>query len=203
MTTRYYSRIRATQLLLPLLDAAPSPHVVSVLAGGLEAAINEKDLSLSGPKAFSLAASNNHTTTMMTLSLEHLAREYPRVSFVHTFPGIVATPLLGKTSNNFFLGFILRRIMMPLMGLFAMSTTEAGARGLFYATSARYSVDGRGLVPLSEGVEAAKRTEGRVFLVDAKGESAENEKVLGDLRKRGVDNQIWEHTMEVFAANSQ
>ncbi len=89
---------------------------------------------------------------------------------------------------------------MPLQVLFAMSVTEAGARGLFYATSARYSVDG-GLVPLSEGLEAAKKTGGGVFLVDAKGESADNEKVLENLRKRGVDNRIWEHTMEVFSAS--
>ena len=199
MTTRYYSRIRAIQLLLPLLNAAPSPRVVSVLAGGLEAAINEKDLSLSGPGAFSVGASNNHTATMMTLALEHLARENPRVSFVHTFPGIVATPLLGKTSSGF-LGVILRTVVMPLLRLFATNVAVAGANGLFYATSARYSVD-EGLVPRAEGVEAAKKSAGGVFLVDAKGESADNEQVLGSLRKKGVNNLVWEHTMEVFAAS--
>jgi NAD(P)-dependent dehydrogenase (short-subunit alcohol dehydrogenase family) len=44
MTTRYYSRLRAAQGLLPLLNAAASPRVVSILAGGHEAKMNEEDL---------------------------------------------------------------------------------------------------------------------------------------------------------------
>ncbi|CAK7235584.1 hypothetical protein SBRCBS47491_009342 [Sporothrix bragantina] len=93
MTTRYYSRIRITQLLLPLLNAAPQARVVSVLAGGREARINENDFALSEPRSFGVTAGNNHVTTMMTLSLEHLAFENPRVSFVHTFPG-------GESADN-------------------------------------------------------------------------------------------------------
>ena len=36
MTTRYYSRLRAAQGLLPLLNAAASPRVVSIGAGGIQ-----------------------------------------------------------------------------------------------------------------------------------------------------------------------
>jgi hypothetical protein len=36
MTTRYYSRLRAVQLLLSLLNKAESPRITSVLAGGME-----------------------------------------------------------------------------------------------------------------------------------------------------------------------
>ncbi|CAK7203117.1 hypothetical protein SEUCBS139899_005846 [Sporothrix eucalyptigena] len=197
MTTRYYSRIRIAQLLLPLLNAAPHPRVVSVLAGGLEAPIDEKDLSLSKPNAFSVSASNNHTATMMTLSLEHLAQENPHISFVHTFPGLVSTPLLGKTSSGL-LGVFLRWVVAPLMTLFTTTPAEAGERGLFYSTSARYGVDD-GLLPLSDGLVVAKKTPGGIFLVDAKGESADNEKVLGDLRKRNVGDAVWTHTQEVFS----
>ena len=68
---------------------------MSVLAGGLEGPINENDLSLSDPKKFSVSAGNSHSATMLTLSFEHLARENPTVSFVHAFPGLVSTPLLG------------------------------------------------------------------------------------------------------------
>lgn len=41
MSTRYYSRLRAVQRLLPLLNAAPGPRVVSVLAAGEESPLNE------------------------------------------------------------------------------------------------------------------------------------------------------------------
>ncbi|GJN76103.1 NAD(P)-binding protein [Purpureocillium lilacinum] len=198
LTTRYYSRLRITQLLLPLLNASSSAHVMSVLAGGLEGPINEDDLSLSDPKNFSVSAGNSHSATMLTLSFEHLARENPTVSFVHAFPGLVSTPLLGRTSSGL-IGTVLRWVVMPLLKLFVATPAEAGARALFHATSARYSVDG-GLVPLLEGVEKATKSKGGVFLVDAKGESADNEKVLEDFRRRGVDKLVWEHTMEVFGS---
>ncbi|KAF7328186.1 Dehydrogenase/reductase SDR family member 12 [Mycena venus] len=48
ITTRYYARLRAVQELLPLLNnpAAQSPRVVSVLAGGIEGPLHERDLDL-------------------------------------------------------------------------------------------------------------------------------------------------------------
>ncbi|KAL1889512.1 hypothetical protein Sste5346_008890 [Sporothrix stenoceras] len=198
MTTRYYSRIRITQLLLPLLNAAKHPRVVSVLAAGHEAQIDESDLSLTKPKSFNVSAGNIHTTTMMTLSLEHMARENPQISFVHTFPGIVSTPLLGKTSSGV-LGMVLRWAVVPLMALFAMTPAEAGKRGLFTATSACYGVD-EGLVSLAEGATVAKKSEGGIFLVNQKGEYADNDKVLRGLRERKVGDAVWEHTQDVFAA---
>ncbi|UNI15576.1 hypothetical protein JDV02_002100 [Purpureocillium takamizusanense] len=196
LTTRYYSRLRITQLLMPLLNASPSPHVLSVLAGGMEGPINEADLSLSDPKNFSVSAGNNHSATMSTLAFERLASENPSVSFVHTFPGLVSTPLLGRVSSGV-LGTVIRWVVMPLMKLFVTTPAEAGARALFHGTSSRYSVDG-GLVPLLYGLEKATTSKGGVFLVDPKGDSADSEKVLGDLRERGVDKLVWEHTMEVF-----
>lgn len=198
MTTRYYSRIRVTQLLLPALNAAKYPRVVSVLAAGRETPVDESDLALSKPKAFSVSAGNNHTTTMMTLALEHMARENPRISFVHTFPGIVSTPLLGKTSSGV-LGVVLRWVVAPLMAWFTLTPAEAGKRGLFAATSARYGVDD-GFVSLAGGSAVAKRSEGGIFLVNDKGEYADNEKVLHNLRERNVGDAVWKHTQCVFAA---
>jgi predicted membrane metal-binding protein len=48
-STRYHSRLRALQRLLPLLNATPSPRVVSVLAAGEESPLNEQDLDLRDP----------------------------------------------------------------------------------------------------------------------------------------------------------
>lgn len=55
MTTRYYSRIRTVQQLLPLLNsaAATSPRVISVLAPGYEEPLNEDDLDLAVPENWS------------------------------------------------------------------------------------------------------------------------------------------------------
>jgi NAD(P)-dependent dehydrogenase (short-subunit alcohol dehydrogenase family) len=200
LTTRHYSRIRIAQLLLPLLNQSKSPHVLSILAGGEEGPIHEDDLGLDNPKNFSVSSGNSHAATMMTFALEHLASENPRISFVHAFPGIVATPLFGKIAGGV-LGMVLRYIVAPVLKLFLRSVSEAGQRGLFMATSARYSVDD-GIVPLAEGSQKAQRTEGGIFTINEHGETADNAKILEDFRKRGVDKKIWDHTMEVFAVVS-
>jgi NAD(P)-dependent dehydrogenase (short-subunit alcohol dehydrogenase family) len=177
MTTRYYSRLRAVQKLLPMLNNAStsSSRIVSVLAGGMEGPLNERDLDLRDPR---------------TLTLEKIARENPRLSVVHWFPGPVATPGLAKAQ------------------IFGMSPPnpstqdDAGARAVFLATSDRYAVHG-GLVPIPEGVGLVKKSGGGIFLVDPQGESADNEYLLADLRKRGVDKAVWSFTQEVFAACSK
>lgn len=202
LTTRYYSRLLITQLLLPLLNQAKSPHVVSVLAGGQEGSLKEDDLGLAKARNFSVASAAIHSATMGTLALEKLAAENPRVSFVHTYPGIVDTPLFDRAATGF-LGFVMRYLLAPLIRLFARSITEAGQLGLFFATSERYSVDG-GLVPLSEAgggaLKKGTRTNGGqgIFLVGARGNIADNEKVLAPLRKKDMERKVWEHTEGVF-----
>ncbi|KPM41400.1 hypothetical protein AK830_g5182 [Neonectria ditissima] len=76
---------------------------------------------------------------------------------------------------------------------------EAGARTLFLATSDRYAVNG-GLVPVPEGLEVAKKSDGGIFLVDPQGESTGDEELLADFRARGVDEAVWSFTQKVFAA---
>ncbi|KAK7917438.1 hypothetical protein PG985_011046 [Apiospora marii] len=203
MATRYYSRLRITQLLLPLLNQSKrSPHVVSVLAGGQEGALKEDDLGLAqANKNFSVMSAAVHSTTMGTLALEKLAAENPRVSFVHTYPGVVATPLLDRVATGF-VGLLFRFLLAPLIRLFGRSAAEAGQLGLFYATSERYSVDG-GLVSLSEAggpLKKGTRSNGGqgIFLVGAGGDSVDNEKALVSLRKKDMERKVWEHTEGVF-----
>lgn len=197
MTTRYYSRIRITQLLLPLLNKSPSPHVMSVLAAGREGPIHEDDLALTKIKNFTVSSANSHCATMMTLMLEGFAAENPRISFVHAFPGIVATPLFDRISSGF-LGMVIRYLGAPVLRLFAKSVSDAGQWGLFTATSARYSVDS-GIVPLAGDMTKAERSKGGIFLLNEHGETVDNEKVLEDFRKREVNKNVWDHTIEVFA----
>ncbi|KAM5342038.1 hypothetical protein ACJ41O_015069 [Fusarium nematophilum] len=190
MTTRYYSRLRAIQQLLPLLNhpSVPSPRVISVLAAGMEEPLNESDLDLRDSRNWSTWNSSVHSATMGTLALERLARENPRISFVHWYPGPVSTPGLARVK---------RFGMSPPN---PMSQEEGGVRALFLATNDRYSVQG-GLVPVPEGVGALKKSGGGIFLVDPQGESVNNERVLAGLRKRGVDEAVWSFTQKVFATH--
>ncbi|TDZ17393.1 Oxidoreductase andH [Colletotrichum orbiculare MAFF 240422] len=187
MTTRYYSRLRAVQGLLPLLDKSKSPRIVSVLAGGLEGNINESDFDLRRPGNWAYWPASVQGATMGTLALERLSREHPRVSIVHWFPGPVATPGLARAKT------------FGMVPPSEMSQEESGERGLFLATSDRYKADGgESLVPVAEGVDVANKSGGGVFLVDPVGESTDNEKVLADYRTRGVDEAVWAHTQGVF-----
>ena len=188
MSTRYYSRLRAVQQLLPLLNnaAATSPRVVSVLAGGIEGPLNETDLDLRDPTNWSFWNASVHSATMGTLALERIARENPRLSIVHWLPGPVSTPGLAKAQNF--------GISPPN----PMSQEESGERAVFLATSDRYSVHG-GLVPVPEGLRVVDKSGGGIFLVNPQGEGAYNEPLLADMRNRGVDEAVWTFTQKVFA----
>ncbi|KAH6898060.1 hypothetical protein B0T10DRAFT_395437 [Thelonectria olida] len=187
MSTRYYSRLRAVQRLLPLLDnpSVPSPRVVSVLAGGIEGSLNENDLDLREPQNWSFWNASVHSATMGTLALEQVARQSPGLSIVHWFPGPVATPGFARA----------QKFGMSIPG--PMSQEEAGARAVFLATSDRYAVQS-GLVPVPEGLQVAEKSGGGIFLVDPIGESTNNEGLLADLRGRGVNKRVWEFTQQVF-----
>ncbi|KAF4777132.1 short-chain dehydrogenase reductase [Colletotrichum scovillei] len=187
MSTRYYTRLRATQKLLPLLNNAPHPRVVSVLAAGLEGPMpDEEDLDLRRPGNWGYWPASVQATTMGTLALEVLARENPGVSFVHSMPGPVATPGLERA----------RDFGVDVTG--EMSVDEAGKRGLFLATSDLYDSRGREGVVRVAGVERVRKSGGGVFLVGPLVERVDNEEVLGGMRERGLDVKVWEFTRGLF-----
>lgn len=199
MTTRYYSRIRAIELLLPLLNRSPNPHVTSVLAGGQEAPIDEDDLDLARPGNYSFIKGSVQSATMQTLVLEKFAQENPNISFVHSFPGLTATPTLTRGSSGI-VGYLLRWIVSPILNTFVASSVEdVGARSLFYATNARYTVESTSATanPIPQGLVKAEQSARGVFLVDAKSESVDNEKALVELRER-LAKKVWEHTQQIF-----
>ena len=186
MSTRYYSRLRAVQRLLPLLNKAPSPRVVSILAAGMEAPLNEDDLDLRESKNWSVWNASLHACTMGTLALERLAYENPHLSMVHCHPGAVATPGLAHSTKN--------GLKTPT----PITQDEGGQRALFLSTNDRYAVQ-PGLVPVPEGLEVLPRSGGGMFLVGPQGEIKDSEKVLAPMRQRGVDKQVWSFTQEMFS----
>lgn len=179
--------------LLPLLNAAPSPHVVSVLAGGFEGKVFESDLALKTHYSFINCA--NASSTMSTLFMERLAKENPSVAFIHEYPGFVATPMVTNgASFGPVLKFLLSWVLVPLMRPFMMSPTESGERGLYYATSVHYASKKDGCATKgSDGKEGSGS-----YAVGANSEPAPNEGVLGPIREKGVDGKIWDHTMGEF-----
>jgi len=208
---RYYSRLRFVYDLLPLLIEAPSPRVISILAGGQEKAIDINDLEVKNDFTFIKAASNG--TTQTTLAFEELAKSYPSISFIHKFPGFVNTGVLERlmdTAKGIYAipATIVKWAILPIVNWFSTTVDEAGERGLFLATSARYppskpKTDFVG-VDLPQGVEVADSSVIKdgvgngVYRVDSYDDSAEEGTILPGYRLDDVGKTVWEETQAVW-----
>jgi NAD(P)-dependent dehydrogenase (short-subunit alcohol dehydrogenase family) len=190
MSTRYYCRQLAAQRLLPLLKAAASPRIVSILAAGEEAPLNEDDMDLRDGQNWTMWNASRHAATMSTLSLELLAQKNKELSIVHCHPGAVSTPGLARSNAN------------GLNPPNPRTQDEAGKRALFLATSDKYAVK-NSLVPLGEGSSRAQRSGGGIFMIGAEGEEKNNEAVLRGMRERQIDQKVWDFTQEVFQKIAQ
>ena len=204
MTTNYYSRMRFTQRLLPLMQAA-SPQlsrVVSVLGAGEESrtSFHLDDLGLK--ENFSLRNAACHAITMTDFSFEELAKKNPTISFVHAFPGTVKTGFAKET------GFVIKaatNLAFKLLSPWTVDIQESGERHLYAASSAAYppksGVDG--CVELGDQ-SAIKGSTGEAgsgaYLIGSDGEFRANVKVLEELRKQGAGQKIWDHTVETCEA---
>ena len=208
---RYYSRLRFVHDLLPLLTASPVPRVISILGGGKENAIDLNDLEVK--KDFSLAKAAANGTTQTTLAFEELASSYPSVTFIHKYPGFVNTgvidPLMASASGIYAIpATIFRWVLLPIVNLFSTSIDEAGERGLFLATSARYppaKPNAKSVgVPLPHGLQVAQSsivTDGAgngVYRVGADDESAKESPVLQGYRIDKVGKKVWDETQAVW-----
>ncbi|KAK3110619.1 hypothetical protein LTR53_014891 [Teratosphaeriaceae sp. CCFEE 6253] len=104
MALLFYSRMRFTLNLMPLLLNASSPaHVISVFGAGMEkgAALYREDLSLARDPArhYSVLNVRVHVAHMTTMYFEHLAQQHAgKLSLVHVFPGLVVTPAFSDSN---------------------------------------------------------------------------------------------------------
>ncbi|KAL5363830.1 hypothetical protein BJX96DRAFT_167804 [Aspergillus floccosus] len=198
---RYYSRMRFVQNLLPLLSASKTPgRVITVLGAGQEGQISEDNLDLQ--KSWSFFKSATYAATMNSLAIEHLASQYPTVSFAHVFPGIVRTPLMNSTFGSF-AGSILGFLSRP----FSISEQESGERNLFIATSAAYPPAGPSDpskigVPLPDGVQTSIASNGKLgggsYILNYDGANATNKKIMNEYRQKDFARKVWEHTETTF-----
>ncbi|KAH6684112.1 hypothetical protein B0J14DRAFT_4716 [Halenospora varia] len=211
-TLRYYSRIRLTHHLLPLLSLSPNPRVISILAGGKEKPIDLTDLELRSN--FSQLKAMSHGTTMMTLAFEELAKEWRGVVFVHKYPGFVDTGAVARFLSSVrgvwgVPAFLARVLLLPGINLFSTSIEQAGERVLFLMTSARYPpAKAKGEyagVEMPVGLEVARSSVvddngvgNGVYRLGATDESAEEAEILVKYRKEGAGKLVWEHTEKVW-----
>ncbi|KAF2395906.1 short-chain dehydrogenases/reductase [Trichodelitschia bisporula] len=183
LALHYYSRVRFTQNLLPLLRAAtdsPLARIVSVLGGGYEWAASRIDPNnLDLKTGYGVSAAAGYATTMQTLAWWHLAADPANkgISFLHLQPGGVNTGL-AKKSFGPVVGGILNGLFTLIPSKYASTPEVAGERTAFVAALAKVG-DGARLVA-RDGAETG----------DAK--------VLKGLKEAGLEEKVWAHTEEVF-----
>lgn len=166
--------------LLPSLEAAQSPRVVSILAGGKETKIDKDNLDLQ--KEFSFSTSNGYPATMTSLVFEVLASKHPSISFLHVFPGVVATPLM-KNSMGSVVGSIMGFLIMPI----SISMSKSGEWNTFLATSSEYPAK-----------NASTSESPGYYLLNYDGTDATNKALMEQLRKEGFPDTVWNHTLATF-----
>jgi hypothetical protein len=172
------------------------------LAGGQESELDLTDLELK--RDFSTLKAMKNGTTQTTLAFEELAKSYPSISFIHKYPGFVNTGVIGKlmgTTSGLWAvpATLFNWLVLPVINLFSMGVEEAGERGLFLATSARYP----GLKAEEAGVELPKgvevvREESGVYRLGPKDDSVDPTPALLALRQEGASKTVWETTMAVW-----
>ncbi|KAJ7268208.1 NAD(P)-binding protein [Mycena haematopus] len=131
LAVHYYGRWRFIRDLLPAIEAAhkagEDAKVLSVLAAGHGAKIDLEDLGLK--KSFSVANAAVAAPTYNDIMVNDFAARYPGISFVHSYPGVVATNLLKSSDTR-----VMRAantFLMPLFTPFTYSVQTSGEHQLY------------------------------------------------------------------------
>jgi NAD(P)-dependent dehydrogenase (short-subunit alcohol dehydrogenase family) len=200
-----HARMRFVVNLLPLLQRANSlRRVITVFAGTKEGSPDLGDLEALNASLFN---SRGHICSLITLSLEAIAKKAPNVSFIHDYPGPVDTGIgRGMTGMVMTIMKALFKVIGPLIYI---PKEQSGERHLYLATSARYPARTEGKevvgVLLQGGIDVARGTDGKsgsgVYSVDEVCESAGHqvEVLLAGLRKDGSLEKIWKQIESDFA----
>ncbi|KAH8663424.1 hypothetical protein BGZ60DRAFT_411278 [Tricladium varicosporioides] len=194
----YYTRILFILHLLPLLNEAEAPRVVSVLAGGMEwSTIDLDDLDLKKPGNFSAMKTRFHHPAMNTTTLEKLANDNPNVTFIHSCPGWVNTGNAKRGSDpNSVMDWFVWLILNPLIALVGSTEAVSGQKYLFQSTSAAFG--GRGILWEGKpGINSLEKPENGLFLISYKCDCTPNAKVVTLLREKAL-GKIWDHTQEIL-----
>jgi len=187
LAVTYYSRTLFMHKLMPLLKKSADPRIISILAPGNEGALNPTDLGLSDPKNFGFVSAAKQGVTMMSLVMREMSLENPKVSFIHSNPGVVSTAVhhkLADTMTGYLTPFswLLRWAVIPIMHLFAWTVEQSGQMGLYEVTNERYSTS----------------TGKNFFRLWENGEDLGAQSTLFNYENDGTQKKVWEHTQEVY-----
>ncbi|KAJ6537775.1 hypothetical protein B0H19DRAFT_1038135 [Mycena capillaripes] len=131
LAVHYYGRWRFIKDLLPSLESAhkegEDAKVMSVLAAGKGGEIDLEDLGLK--KSFSLPNAAAAATTYNDIMVNDLAARHPGLSFIHSYPGFVATNLFKASDSRLFKAS--SSIILPLIKPFAYSVETSGEHQLY------------------------------------------------------------------------
>jgi NAD(P)-dependent dehydrogenase (short-subunit alcohol dehydrogenase family) len=159
----FYSRFLFMQRLIPLLNgSSKDARIVSVLSAGQEGNLITSDLGLNNTKDLGVFPLMKHHVTMTSLAMHELAEQNPKISFIHTNPGMVSTKVHdewidGWTGIWAVIGWIFRRTMLPLMHSLGYSPEEAGETGFYELTNSGFVAQrGKNFWRLSEKADILK-----------------------------------------------
>jgi len=135
---------------------------------------------------------------MSSLAVSHLAASHPRTTFIHSFPSVVKTNIM-RDVNLLIKGLVLG-LFSSVLSAWTVPLEESGERHLYAATSGAYPPVGRqGPVGVYTATGADGVTGSGAYLLHWDGSTPnKKEKLLREYRLSGVEDQVWEHTLEVF-----
>ena len=182
MALTYFSRARFVQNLLPTLSSTAATssfgaRVISVLSPGREGQINFDDMELRN--TFSLRNAESHAVSFNSASFQYLGSKYPEISFIHSYPGGVATPMFDNAKLHPVISMV-AKVSMKVLGGLLTSPEESGERHLWLSTDEKFKKG--------------------AWLVDNKGEesagskAAESKGIIGV----GVGERVWHYVEEMF-----
>jgi hypothetical protein len=181
----YWSRLRLVSNLLPLLQRAEHPRVMSILNGTKEARIDEQDITLY--KTWSIIGLVKHTTLLTSLSFDYLSKQdvQKKLTFIHTTPGLVNTGTprtTGPSMKDGVLWWAFLTFVQVVSGWVIIWTgysfREAGERHAYLLTT---DTIGPGS-----------------WRVDNRRDVAQDNQVLVEYRERGWEERAWEETQRVW-----
>ena len=187
LAIQYYSRMRLTTNLSPLLRGSSHPRILSVQNGGSEQAINELDIGLQDPKNYSWSSAVSHISTMTSLSFSHLSElpENKNITFIHSAPGLVRTEIFSRLKPSPESGFLarlwtvfFRKLMFNVQWYMGVSIADCGARQAYLLTSEAFGP-------------------GKLWRIDQESEPVTMAGVLEGYEKNGWGVKVWEFTTGV------
>jgi NAD(P)-dependent dehydrogenase (short-subunit alcohol dehydrogenase family) len=195
----YYSRMLFIQSLLPALSIAEAPRVVSVLGGGLEkGSMNIDDIDLKQPAWFRSMRAQPQFVMLNTVGMDKLATENPKITFIHSWPGMVDTGNVwrGVADPKSWLGWSIWLFLEPVIRLISFTEEESAQRNLFLATSAAFGGSGTTWTG-KQGPNVRLETEKGLFLANLKCDSTPNAKNVAALREQ-AQAKVWAHTENIL-----